>query len=326
MSSNHIKNVAIVGAGGQQGRWIAEELVKTGKHDVTAITRADSDSKFPDGVKSANVDYSDESTIIDALKGKDCLIITMSVMAPRDSQEKLIRAAAEAGVPWVMPNEWGSDYISEDLAKETFIGMGILAARKLVQDLGKSNFIGVACSFWYEYSLGASELTYGFNHRKREVTFYDQGTTKINTSTWAQVGRAVAALLSLPIESSSGPSLSDWKNRMVRVSSFTLSQKDMFESVKRVTNTTDNDWTIKYEPVKQRWEHGVKEFDGGKGNRRGFGKLLYARCFFPDGSGDFGSRNGLDNETLGLPTEDLDEATKIGVERGMTTDMFGDHA
>lgn len=325
MSSNHIKTIAIVGAGGQQGKWIVEELVKTGKHDVTALTRADSESKFPEGVKSAIVDYDNESTIVDALKGKDCLIITMAVTAPRDSQAKLIRAAGEAGVPWVMPNEWGNDYTSEDVAKETFIGMGILASRKMIEDIGKSSWVGIACGFWYEYSLGASELTYGFNHRKREVTFYDDGNTKIDTSTWPFVGKAVAALLSLPIESSSGPSLSDWRNKMVRVAEFETSQKDMFESVKRITNTTDKDWTIKHEPAKERWEAGVKEFDGGKGNRRGFGKLLYARIFFPDGSGNFSPR-GLDNEKLGLGKMDFDEATKTGVERGMTTDMFGDHA
>ena len=326
MSSSYIKNVALVGAGGQQGKWIAEELVKTGKHNITAITRADSSSTFPDGMKSAIVDYNDESTIVKALKGQDCLIITMSVMAPRDSQAKLIRAAAEAGVAWVMPNEWGSDYESEDLAKDTVIGMGILAIRKMIEDLGKSNWVGVACGFWYEYSLGASKLCYGFDHRNKEVTFYDEGTTKINTSTWDVVGKAVASLLSLPIESSSGPCLSDWKNKMVRTASFTVSQKDMFESVKRVTDTTDKDWTIKYEPVKKRWEEGVKDFDGGKGSRRGFGQMLYARVFYPDGSGDFGARNGLDNEKLGLPKEDLDAASKVGVERGLTTDPFGDHA
>jgi hypothetical protein len=326
MSSNYIRNVAIVGAGGQQGKFITEELVKTGKHNVTAITRADSQSTFPDGVKSAMVDYNDPSTMVTALKGQDILIITMSVMAPRDSQPKLINAAAEAGVPWVMPNEWGNDYTNEALAKETFIGTGIIGTRKMIEDTGKLNWVGVVCGFWYEYSLGASKVCYGFDHRNKEVTFYDDGNTKIDTSTWLQVGRAVASLLSLPIESPSGPALSNWKNKMVRVNSFLLSQKDMFESVKRVTNTTDKDWTIKYEDAKTRYEDGVTLFDGGKGSRRGFGQFLYARVFYPDGSGDFGSRNGLDNETLGLPQEDLDEATKVGIERGLTTDIFGDHA
>ncbi|RMZ84737.1 hypothetical protein DV737_g984, partial [Chaetothyriales sp. CBS 132003] len=317
MSSNHIKNVAIVGAGGRQGKWIAEELVKGGKHDVTAITRADSTSTIPMGLKRANVNYDEESTLVDALKGQDALVITMSVTAPGDSQAKLIQAAAKAGVPWILPNEWGSVYDDPQVTHDTFIGLGNLAARKLISDLGL-NWVGVACGFWYDYSLGVSKFAFGFDHHQKEVTFYDDGNTKITTSTWSLVGKAVATLLSLPIETSSGPSLSDWKDKMVRVSSFIVSQKDMFESVKRVTTTTDKDWTIKYEPTKQRYEEGVKIFDGGKGSRFGFVQLLYSRYFYADGSGNISS-HGLDNEKLGLPKEDFDAVTKIGIETGLTT-------
>jgi hypothetical protein len=326
MSIEYIKEVAIVGAGGQQGKWIVQELLKTGKHNVTALTRADSATAVPEGVKSAIIDYGNQSTMVDALKGKDCLIITMSVMAPQDSQTKLLRAAAEANVPWVLPNEWGNDYADDSRGKEMFVGLGIVNARNLIVELGKSNYVAICCGFWYEYSLGVSRLCYGFDHRNKTVTFYDEGNTKIDTSTWSLVGKAVASLLSLPVESNSGPSVSDWKNKPLRVCSFSVSQKDMYESVKRVTGTSDKDWTITYEPVQQRYQDGLKEFDGGKGSRRGFAKLLYARGFFTDGAADFVTRNGRDNDKLGLPEEDLDAATKIGVERGLTMDIFGDHA
>ena len=320
---SYIKNVAIVGASGQQGQWIVEELLKTGKHDITAITRADSSGTVPDGVKTAIVNYEDPATLVKALQGKDCLIITMAVTAPRDTQTKLINAAIEAEVPWILPNEYGSDYTNVALAKDTFLGMGILAARKQIEDSKTSSFIAIACGFWYEYSLGVLPVCYGFDMKNREMTFYDDGNTKINTSTWAHVGRAVAKLLSLPIESSSGLSVSSFKNKPVRISSFFLSQKDMLEAVKRVTGTTDNDWTVKYQDVKERYEEGVKEFDGGKGNRMGFAKLLYARVFYPDGSGAFGETKGLHNEELGLPQDNLDEQTKIGVHRGLTGDASG---
>jgi len=38
--------------------------------------------------------------------------------------------------------------------------------------------------------------------------------------------------------------------------------------------------------------------------------------FFNNGDGDYESRRGLDNKTLGLPAEDLDEYTAIGVRMG----------
>ena len=50
------------------------------------------------------INYEEESTIVDALKGQQFLIITMAVTAPADTESKLIWAAAKAGVPYVMPN------------------------------------------------------------------------------------------------------------------------------------------------------------------------------------------------------------------------------
>jgi hypothetical protein len=46
--------------------------------------------------------------------------------------------------------------------------------------------------------------------------------------------------------------------------------------------------------------------------------LRYSRVFYPDGSGDFESSKGTSNAVLGLPEEDIDEATKIAVERAKT--------
>ena len=86
----------------------------------------------------------------------------------------------------------------------------------------------------------------------------------------------------------------------------------MFESVLRVTGEKASDWKVTHEPAKERFDAGVKEYQGG--DFGGFAKLLYSRCFFPDRPGDFEVEGGDDNEKLGLPKEDLDEFTKIGVQ------------
>lgn len=39
---NHVENIAIVGAGGNMGSYITQELLKTNKHKITAVTRAES--------------------------------------------------------------------------------------------------------------------------------------------------------------------------------------------------------------------------------------------------------------------------------------------
>lgn len=106
---NYVRNVAIVGAGGRSGSAIVRALTAGGKHKVTAITRPDSTNTMPAGIHEVKrVNYDSQASIVEALKGQDVLIITLHVMAPPESQTRLIDAAVEAGVKWIIPNEWGA--------------------------------------------------------------------------------------------------------------------------------------------------------------------------------------------------------------------------
>lgn len=189
-----------------------------------------------------------------------------------------------------------------------------------MEKLGKSSWIGVTCGFWYEWSLGGGPYCYGFDIPKREVTFFDDGKTRVNTSTWSQVGRAVAGLLGLKVlpegegdDDDGGACLARYRDRNVYVSSFDVCQRDMWESVMRVTGTGVEEWKIGYESSVERYRRGVEEMR--KGEMRGFAQLMYTRVFFQDGSGEFEKSRGLLNEVLGLPEEDMDEFTRIAVER-----------
>ncbi|KAF2119016.1 hypothetical protein BDV96DRAFT_684632 [Lophiotrema nucula] len=315
-SSNYISKVAVVGAGGNVGRFITEALLNTGKHSVTAITRADSKSIITPGAVAKHVDYNDPSTIVEALNDHDALVITLSGQAPiQETEEKLIRAAAEAGVPWILPNEWSPDTANEALVNDVFVFKHKVATRKLIEEIDKSAYISVATGFWYEYSL-AIPLAYGIDIANRTATFFDEGETKISTSTWQQVGRAVAALLSLPIkteDASSQACLNEYRNKVVYVSSFTIDQKAMWQSVLRVSGTKESDWTVSMEGARDRYETGLNEIKEGK--RSGFAKMMFTRVFIDDGTGDFENGKGTLNSVLGLPNEDLDEATKRAIER-----------
>jgi len=108
-------------AGGNSGKFMVEALLKTGKHTVTALTRAESQSQLPEGVIIKQVDYNNPQTLIDALKGIDALVITLGGYAPEDTDMKLINAASQAGVKWILPNEWAPDTANEDLVKDVFV-------------------------------------------------------------------------------------------------------------------------------------------------------------------------------------------------------------
>jgi hypothetical protein len=271
---------------------------------------------MPSGVEVKKVNYDDPSSLVEALKGQEALVITMAVTAPKEQQTKLIEAAAAANVPWVLPNEFGGDPTEVEMQKDSFIGEAKAKYRDHIEELGKSSWIGIICNFWYEFSLAGTSARYGFDFKNRTVTFFDDGNTRINTSTWPQTGRAVANLLSLKVlpddANDKSACLNDFRNKFVYVSSFNISQKDMLDSVMRVTGTSLKDWKVSYEPVKERYKSGMEEFRNG--SMVGLAKLLYSRLFYPDKSGNYEATKGLHNDLLGLPKEDLDEYTKIAVQ------------
>ncbi|KKK26505.1 isoflavone reductase family protein, partial [Aspergillus rambellii] len=290
---NAIERVAIVGAGGTIGSHIAKALLETGRHTVTALSRKDSGNRLPEGVVVAPVDYDDEATIVAALKDQQFLIITMAPTAPRDAHSKLVQAPPRPAFP-----------TSCLMAK---------AHRDEIERLGMQ-WITVCCGFWYDYSLAGGDSRFGFDFDKRSLTIYDDGNTKNSTSTLSQVGRAVAQVLSLnelpEDETDKRPTLSMFLNQGVYIKSFVVSQNDMFESVKRVTGTTDADWTITHAKTQKRYEDGLAQVQAG--NMAGFSKMLYARAFYPDGSNSLAAK--AQNELLGLPDESLDESTQVGIE------------
>ena len=100
-----------------------------------------------------------------------------------------------------LPNEWSPDTANAELVSDVFPfgAKGIVyqltsktqltivvATRKLIEDIGKSTYLAIVTGFWYEYSL-AMPKNYGFDFVNRTVAYFDNGETKISTSTWPQV-------------------------------------------------------------------------------------------------------------------------------------------
>lgn len=314
-----LKNIAIVGAGGNIGSYILSALLSNPHFNITALTRTDSTATFPPSITVTHIDYSNPSTLVTALTGQDCLIITLSVTA-RTAQDALIRAAALAHVPWILPNEFGM-HNSEAAQKET-VGFAKTHARELIEELGVSSWIGVTCGFWYEFSLSGGTDLFGIDVLKKEAVLLDGGEGRQNTSTWGQVGRAVERVLALPVSAGDdgegegeggkgGLTLQHYRNRMLYVSSFAVSQKDMLASVMRVTGTKEEEWKISHQSARERLEVARKEMEGG--SVKGFQRHLYTR-YFIDEEGLFEKTHALCNKELGLPEEDLDEATGRAVE------------
>lgn len=189
---------------------------------------------------------------------------------------------------------------------------GVQKVRDSIVELGKPSYVAQTNGFWYEYSL-AVPSAFGIDIAKKEATFFDDGKTKISVSTLPQSGRGVAAMLSLPIKSESGPCIEKYRDKNYFINSFTINQRDMLDSLLRVTGDKEQDWKITKEPARERFAQAQKDFAGG--DFKAFAKVMYSRIFFDDGVGNFEAAGKLANAELGLPKDDLDAATKDAIER-----------
>lgn len=145
---------------------------------------------------------------------------------------------------------------------------------------------------------------FSINIADKTYTHYS-GAGPFNNSSQEQVGRGMAALLSLPVNSSnSRASLEHYTKNFVYILSFLLTQKRLFEAVKQATDTSDAEWLIRESSIDQRISTAKDKFAQGD---------VYSG---PDGEGmggDYEAKAQEDRKVLGIYEEDLVELVRATV-------------
>jgi uncharacterized protein YbjT (DUF2867 family) len=304
MSSQQSRKIAMVGATGTIGSPTLAALLKTNIHNITAISRIESNAEFPSGVNVKRGDYKDRDFLISALKGQDILIMQLN-MTPvaMEAQVPLIEAAAEAGVRWVLPTEFGSDINSQIVTDFPMMAMK-KKYRTLVEENGMG-WVAIVNNPWFDWSMKLG--MWSVSIPGKQATLYNVGDTKFNTTTLGQVGRGVAALLSLP-----DAKLVTFKNRPLYLRSFLINQRDILDSAIRATGTKESDWEIKT----QEPEEAIKASREGvaAGNPMAFVGEFYTAHMQKGRGGNYEGKALTDAEVLGLKEESLDEVMKAVVE------------
>ncbi|KAH6896603.1 hypothetical protein B0T10DRAFT_160661 [Thelonectria olida] len=291
------RNIAIVGGTGNVGSNTLSALLAKNIHTITAISRADSSASFPESVIVKKGAYDDQDFLVSALQGQDVFVIQLGRFG-QDAQGGLIRAAVKAGVKYILPTEFGSDLEATQMAKEHAPLWGKAERRRLINELG-GTWIAVNNNPWFDWSLANG--AFAIDAKNHKATLWNGGNTKFNTTTLKRVGEAVAGLLSLPEEE-----LASYKNKPFYVSSFYITQREMLDSVQRVTGTNDDDWTIETKDIDQVGRESDEEIK--KGNMMAMIPKFYSAHFRVGYGGDFNHK--LDLAKFGLPQEDIDEVVK----------------
>ena len=203
----------------------------------------------------------------------------------------------------ILPNEYGSDTTNAALTSQAaLLSAKHLAPTRIVERakaLGKnSHYIRLVTNGWYDWSLPIG--FWGIDVENKTATFYNDGEAKTNTTTLPQVGLAIARLLALPVAQ-----LEKYIDGYVFIRSFELSQRDILDSVSRVTQTPLSSWKIQNVDVDAAIE------DAKEAMARGEFKpaIVYGNAFKEGRGGLYGGKE-LSNKILGLPELDLDTETR----------------
>ncbi|OHW93445.1 isoflavone reductase family protein [Colletotrichum incanum] len=299
MSGQQARKIAIIGASGTIGGLTLNALREKGVHTITAVTRAGSSATFPSDVIVKQGDYSDESFLLSAFQGQDVVVLQLSFDSFMTGQKPLIRAAAKAGVKWVLPTEFGSDLAPSKLLDASPLVAGKKQFRDLIEELGMS-WIAIVNNPWFDWSL--AQGFWGIDIKNRSARLFDGGKTKFITTTIGTTAKGTAGVLSLP-ESE----LETFRNKPVYLKSFHITQRDMLDSILRATGTEDKDWKVEVldaAAVVADSEEKVKQ-----GDHAAMLVGFYVNHMREGWGGDY-SAKVTDQGKLGVTEENLDEVVK----------------
>lgn len=158
MAAPAIKNIALVGAGGNLGSLVLKNLIQSRKSfNIAVISRSGSKSAFPadPSITVKTGSYDSASFLESAFAGIDAAILTLNYNAVPDGEIRLIEAAAAAGVKWIFPAEFGSDTGNEVMVNAVPIHPIKVRVRGVIEDLSKKHeglkWVGLVTNPWFDF-------------------------------------------------------------------------------------------------------------------------------------------------------------------------------
>lgn len=290
MSSTIIKTVAIAGASGALGTPVTKALLDAG-FTVTALTRQDSKSSFPSGVKVVHVDYTSKSTLESALQGQDALISTLSTQSI-DQQKLLLEAAVSVGVYRILPSEFGSDTSNPKARALPCYSTKVDVEEYVKQLVEKSNG-----KTTYTLVLNNAFLDWGIAYRflidpvDKKYELIDGGNNYFTTTPLSFVAKGVAAILQRPEATA---------NRAIHLQGTRLTQRQLLAMLQKITGGAES-WTVTEANSKDIERDAFETLKTTPENLPAWLFPMLKLAVYAEGfGGDFAEQGDKDNEMLGL--------------------------
>lgn len=304
MSSAPIKKVTVLGASGSVGPPVVDALLTSG-FSVSALTRESSKATFADGVTVVRTDYSSES-LEKAFQGQDAVVSTIATFSTQE-QIKIIDAAIASKVRRFLPSEFGIDTSSPEIVEALFPARAkydTVQYLKSKEDTGLS-WTAVIVGGFFDWALPIGAV--GINTTARTATVLDGGEKLHEVTNLAQIGRAVAAILS-------PDHLDETANQYVYVNSFTVTQNQIIQAAEEISGSK---FTVTHVSGEELWKDGMEKAKSGDFETIGGGRylvgsvqMIVTEIYNRSGFNHFSQKRGLWNKRLGLPEENLEETVR----------------
>ncbi|KAJ4297768.1 hypothetical protein N0V90_005663 [Kalmusia sp. IMI 367209] len=292
-----IKNVVLIGAGGNLGPSILNALLNDSSFNVTVLSREGSSSTFPDNVKVVRANYDSLDSLKSAFEGQDAIVSTVASFG-LGIQTKLIDAAIAAGVKRYIPSEFGSNTDNPRVLEVVPPFQGKVAIQNYLKS--KQNEISwttVVNGPFFDWGLKVGFI--GINGQTKTATLIDGGKAPFSATNLRQVGLGVVKILEKAEET---------KNKVVYLSSFETSQKELLEAAEKFTGEK---WTVEDVTSESLQEAGNNKLKAG--DPSGIIDLIKAAISSKEALGNHSKLAKEWNEKLGLQKEDFEESVKAGL-------------
>ncbi|KAL1847891.1 hypothetical protein Plec18167_004855 [Paecilomyces lecythidis] len=290
-----IKNVALIGAGGNLGPAILKGLTTSPhNYNVSVLSRQESSYKAPEGVTLIKTDYSPAS-LVSALKGQDAVVSAITTTAVLE-QKKIIDAAIAAGVKRFVPSEYGCD-TSNPVTLERVPPLNF---KNQIREYLESKQDQIAWTAIYTgpfFDWGLKVGFLGYNIPEASATLFSAyKDVPFSTSTLEFIGRAIAQALSPSIAPKTA-------NQRLRVRSFTTTQTQILAALEKASGKK---WTVQETDLDARVKDAQDKL--AKSDFSGVGTLITGAVVDPKAGNNFDYNPS--NDLLELPTEDINAVVK----------------
>ncbi|TVY91722.1 Isoflavone reductase-like protein [Lachnellula willkommii] len=278
------KKIALVGATGNLGAVVLQELLASNLFEITVLSRISSTSTGPPGVKFIKVDFDSLDSLVAALEGQDALVSTVASLAV-SAQKRLIDAAVKARVKRIIPSEFGCD-----LHNVKTRGLPVYAAKveieKYLDELAVKGLVSYTLVYTGPFlDWGLRKGTF-FNFKDRKADLYDGGDQLFSTSRLSTIGKAVRRILTHPPETA---------DRAVWVKDIDVSQKHLLKLAQALT--PGEEWEVKEVATAELEKQALEEVETKKIGPTTMLNLLRRAIYAPEYGNKF---EHVHNSVLGI--------------------------